>query len=282
MLRAARDGFHRNLAIEVLTRDAEGVANIADRANKASVAISSAVFDAIGASRVSTKAPGQSLGEAFERQCATFLEATFPKLQCVRPGEWAVQQMGKGGTKGISTFEQYEHLRELADLCKQNPELRASIGTDYLIFPDIVISRMPASDRLLNADETLVDDTCGRRSPLRSSRNSVPLLHASVSCKFTMRSDRAQNSRSEALTLIRNRKGRAPHIVVVTAEPLPSRLASLALGTGDLDCVYHFALDELRAAVQAVGSDEARELLQNMVQAKRLRDIADLPLDLAI
>ena len=53
-----------------------------------------------------------------------------------------------------------------------------------------------------------------------------------------MRSDRAQNSRTEALNLIRNRKGNLPHIVVVTGEPMPARIASLALGTGDIDCVY--------------------------------------------
>lgn len=45
--------------------------------------------------------------------------------------------------------------------------------------------------------------------------------------------------------LIRNRKGNLPHIVVVTGEPMPARIASLALGTGDIDCVYHFALYEL-------------------------------------
>ena len=43
----------------------------------------------------------------------------------------------------------------------------------------------------------------------------------------------------------RNRKGNLPHIVVVTGEPMPARIASLALGTGDIDCVYHFALYEL-------------------------------------
>lgn len=75
---------------------------------------------------------------------------------------------------------------------------------------------------------------------IRKVNGGKPLLHASVSAKFTMRSDRAQNSRTEALNLIRNRKGHLPHIVVVTAEPMPNRLASLALGTGDIDCVYHF------------------------------------------
>jgi hypothetical protein len=97
-----------------------------------------------------------------------------------------------------------------------------------------------------------------------------------------MRSDRAQNSRSEALNLIRNRKGHLPHIVVVTGEPTPSRISSLALGTGDIDCVYHFALPELVAEVEQAGESSGIELLQMMIDGKRLRDIADLPLDLAI
>jgi hypothetical protein len=97
-----------------------------------------------------------------------------------------------------------------------------------------------------------------------------------------MRSDRAQNTRSEALNLVRNRKGHLPHIVVVIGEPLPSRIASLALGTGDIDCVYHFALPELRETVREGGWEDSIELVEMMVSGKRLRDIADLPLDLAI
>jgi len=41
---------------------------------------------------------------------------------------------------------------------------------------------------------------------------------------------------------------------VVTGEPTPVRISSLALGTGDIDCVYHFALPELLAAVRANAS----------------------------
>jgi hypothetical protein len=53
-----------------------------------------------------------------------------------------------------------------------------------------------------------------------------------------------------------------PHIVAVTAEPLPSCLASLALGTGDIDCVYYFALVELEEAVASrTMEEEAKELL---------------------
>lgn len=82
--------------------------------------------------------------------------------------------------------------------------------------------------------------------------------------------------------MLRNRKGRAPHIVVVTAEPTPSRLASLALGTGALDMVYHFALQELVEAVDELGNDEAKALLVSLIEGQRLRDISDLPLDLAV
>lgn len=92
----------------------------------------------------------------------------------------------------------------------------------------------------------------------------------------------AQNSRTEALGLIRNRKGHLPHIVVITGEPLPSRLASLALGTGDIDCLYHFALYELVDAVKSIGAEDALEMLNILIEGKRLKDISDLPLDLTV
>jgi NgoMIV restriction enzyme len=69
---------------------------------------------------------------------------------------------------------------------------------------------------------------------------------------------------------------------VVTGEPLPSRLASIALGTGDIDCVYHFALLELRETIDELKFLDAQETLKIMVDGKRLKDIADLPLDLAV
>ena len=82
--------------------------------------------------------------------------------------------------------------------------------------------------------------------------------------------------------MIRNRRGKLPHIVVVTAEPLPSRLASVALGSGDIDCVYHFALPELIEVVKELGNEDSEEALNIMIYGKRLKDISDLPLDLAV
>ena len=51
---------------------------------------------------------------------------------------------------------------------------------------------------------------------------------------------------------------------------MPNRLASLALGTGDIDCVYHFALYELIRAVKEVGSEDAIELLDTLVSGKKI------------
>lgn len=147
----------------------------------------------------------------------------------------------------------------------------------------MIIARYPEPDEIINSGpETLVDLKVASRTGMREINDPRPAIHASISCKLTMRSDRSQNSRSESLNLIRNRKGKTPHIVVLTAEPTPSRLSSLALGTGDIDCVYHVALPELMEAVAAKGSDDSNESMRIMVEGRRLRDIADLPFDLAI
>lgn len=200
------------------------------------------------------------------------------KLGHIRPGEWKV---GAAGIEGIAGFDQYEHLTDVERHIRAIPELKIALGGDYVIKPDIVVAKEAVNDEIINAKSKFVDDKFGSGSSLRIRGKAKPTLHASISCKWTMRSDRAQNTRSEALNLIRNRKGKLPHVVVVTAEPLPSRLASIALGTGDIDCVYHFALFELCSALED-GPDMSKELLDMMIAGKRLKDISDLPLDLAV
>ncbi len=186
----------------------------------------------------------------------------------------------------ITSFEQYEHLADLSRVLQEHPNLRAALG-DYLIKPDIIIARIPVSEDELTASNGLpiADQKVGTLSPLRERnfpREPRPLLHATISCKWTIRSDRAQNARAEALNLIRNRKGHTPHVAIVTAEPLPFRIASVALGTGDFDCVYHAALYELREAIRTLGDTILSDELELLIAGKRLRDITDLPLDLAI
>ena len=228
------------------------------------------------------KIQGQTSGSKFEQINMEFLQMTFPKLQSLRPGKWHIEKLGNRSQTKTSSFVQYAHLESLGNYVKQNAELAASLGNDYMVAPDVVIYREPESDEVINADGIIVDNTSAKLADLRWRNGKLPILHASISAKWTIRSDRAQNSRTEALGLIRNRKGHLPHIVVVTGEPLPSRLASLALGTGDIDCVYHFALTELQNAVKASAAEDSIEMLNILVEGKRLKDISDLPLDLAV
>lgn len=282
LFRKIRSDFHRHLLESVLTRDANGVISFADKNNRSSVAIAENLTRRLGDAKDAIKAAGQTAGNSFENHCARFLTASFQELSHLRPGKWEVVRISGRRKNAIARFEQYEHLTDLEEAIQANRELASALGNDYAIAPDIVITREPETDSEINRHRDLVDETVARHAPLRRLVNELPLIHASVSCKWTLRSDRAQNARSEALNLIRNRKGRCPHIAVVTAEPTPSRLSSLALGTGDLDCVYHFALEELIQSIEETCEDDTRELLGIMVAGKRLKDISDLPLDLAV
>jgi hypothetical protein len=275
-LSEARREFHATLLSGILTKSDSGIPSIADKDSKISVAIAIKILDQIGGAKTAKKLPGQTAGADFEGIAATFIKVCFERMNHLRPGQFFVE---KGG--GIARFDQYAHLAALDAIAKANREIATALGSDYLIKPDIVVGRSPEPDAVINAIETLVDENSARLSSLRAVNGGLPILHASISCKWTLRSDRAQNARSEGLNLVRNRKGRLPHIAVITGEPMPSRIASLALGTGDIDCVYHFALYELRQALVEIGGDDRLELLDMMISGKRLRDVSDLPLDLA-
>lgn len=284
----ARFHFHERLfETNTLTLTKAGVASNADTSSRGSKAIAGKIVDILVDEHHHTvntvdKISGQTLGKQFELLTMEFLKETFPYLQNLRPGKWSILQLGNNNRLKTSDFEQYEHLAYLSALTAENAQLAAALGNDYLVAPDVVIYRDLYEDEEINAAQYIVDNNISKMADIRKVNGGKPLLHASVSAKYTMRSDRAQNSRTEALNLIRNRKGHLPHIVVVTAEPMPNRLASLALGAGDIDCVYHFALYELIRAVKKVGSEDAVETLETLVQGKRLKDISDLPLDLAV
>ena len=277
-----RTAYHRSLAQSgVLKIDKDGVASNADRSSRLSVAVAASIARQLHASH-GAKHLGQTAGVKFEEITARFVANTFPQLSELRPGQWHVEQLGNFSRTKTSSFVQYEHLADLAQITKMNPQLSASLGNDYMVSPDIVVYRDPLPDERLNAPRVILSPGVATMADIRYEYNKLPILHASISAKWTMRSDRAQNSRTEALNLIRNRKGHLPHIVVVTGEPMPSRIASLALGTGDIDCVYHFALYELCSAVHELQFEDAEELLNILIDGKRLKDISDLPLDLAV
>lgn len=281
----ARKKYHKALVDNrVLSITSQGVASNADSSYAPSIAIARIVAEKLGA-QIGPKLSGQTAGTLFEQLTMQFLSDTFPQLQHIRPGYWEILNLGNQSAIKTSDFAQYEHLAYLSRIVDENKQLSTMLGNDYMVAPDVVIYRRLYEDEEINQGQLFINDDICKMADLRKKNGGKPILHASVSAKWTMRSDRAQNSRTEALNLIRNRKGHLPHIIVATGEPLPSRLASLALGTGDIDCVYHFALYELIDAVREYGTsgrEDIIETLENLVLGKRLKDISDLPLDLSV
>lgn len=249
------EGFARDLLGWKASRknklDWDLVPNCADIDSAASLRLSAAMLEALGIEhrvdqRIPTS-PGGPLENKTRDDLAVFLPEFAPNRQ------WRVQN---GQT--IWNFAQYAHLHELHRLVSDQPELRVTIGQDYLIKPDVTVAILDHPD------------------------DPRPFLHGVVSCKWTIRSDRVQNIRHEYGQMIRHRRGRMPHLVTLTAEPLPSRLASIARGTGEVDCTYHIAWAALNEAVLDAGSPEQKDAWYECVNQERLRPYFDLPKTLGL
>jgi hypothetical protein len=279
-----RKEYHSSICKDVLRlkRDKKNncYPNIADSGNESSRKIAQGLFNRLGCVDNYENISGQTAGDRFEKITKEFLEKAFNLLYHLRPGRWQYST-----NTPISYFYQYDHLAYIEKIIDTDSSLLSALGGNYIIKPDIVIGRYPVSDDDINKYSEVLhqSEPLSKLTPLRKNNyeNVNLILHASISCKWTIRSDRSQNTRTEALNLIRNRKGPLPHIVSVTAEPLPTRIASLALGTGDLDCVYHFALNELCLIIEEINNQDQMDMLLMMIEGKRLRDISDLPFDLA-
>jgi len=255
--------------------------NNADGDSKISVKIAWGILNQICNNPQYGNLSGQTAGKIFEEITKNFIEKSFNLLNHLRPGKWHYFIETE-----ISNFEQYRDLAEVEDELKKNKKLASTFGQDYIVKPDILISRESISEEDINKNKKIIDigDKIATLTPLRkvNIESQKQILHASISCKWTLRSDRAQNIRTEAFNLIRNRKGKLPHIVAVTAEPTLTRIASLALGTGDIDCVYHFALNELINTINEIKDESQQDMLNILIHGRRLRDISDLPFDLVI
>ncbi|MEV1043778.1 NgoMIV family type II restriction endonuclease [Streptomyces sp. NPDC049916] len=243
----------KNMSRVTKTLGRENLPNIADGAQRASLSISGHMFQRLNigdvVDRDADKANDESLGRLLEEQVATDLREKLTE-ECPHIA-WDVQRNAR-----IWDFAQYAHIKELRDVARKYPEVEALVGDDYLIDPDV---------------------TVGVLRPLGVS------LRAAVSCKWTIRSDRAQNVRHEFNSMIKSRRGRAPHLIAVTAEPLPSRLSSLTQGMGEIDAVYHVAYGLIDEAVRDYtplrgGSGEVSQLQhwERMTGQGRLRDYRDL------
>ncbi|MEU6273594.1 NgoMIV family type II restriction endonuclease [Streptomyces populi] len=225
------------------------VPNNADSDSNPSKMLAGHILEALGVEPDATlPSTPDSLGPALEHAVCDHLSLALPDLSPERT--WHVDHK-----KTVADFAQYEHLDRVAAAVRNNATLRVDLGRDYLIKPDVTVGVTP---------HTKQDATC-------------PHLHAAVSCKWTIRSDRVQNVRHEFLQMIRHRRGRLPHLVVVTAEPMPSRIASIARGTGEADAIYHIAFSALKDAVAAVGSSQQKDDLSEIIEQGRLLPYETLP-----
>ena len=216
------------------------VPNFADVDNAESMRIGAGMLDFLGVARGVASAVPKDPGGPLELAVRDHLADHLPRVHADRA--WLV---ARGAI--ITQFDQYAHLSKVAELVRANPELRITVGMDYLIKPDVTVA--------LGEVKTA---------------SGLPPLHAAISCKWTIRSDRVQNIRHECLQMIRHRRGRQPHLVTVTAEPLPSRLASIARGTGEVDAVYHVAFDAVNASVTENANAEQQEAWREVVGQRRL------------
>jgi len=227
------------------------VPNFADVDNPESMRIAAGVLDELGVPRDEASAVPKDPGGPLEQEVRDHLAGALPALQPDRGWIVACGQI-------ITKFDQYAHLSEVYELVRGHPELRITIGTDYLIKPDVTVALGHVS-----------------------TASWLPPLHAAISCKWTIRSDRVQNIRHECLQMIRHRRGRQPHLVTVTAEPLPSRIASIARGTGEVDAVYHVAYDALDASVARHANADQQDAWREVVGQRRLLSYEALAATLA-
>lgn len=236
--------------------------NLADLSSTSSAAIAGRVYTVLGVPTTkhsdvdlgSDDTVQASSGSALERALERDLRDQLQAIE--RERDWKTTRSGS-----VSQFAQYSHLADLQFLFEQDETLRSALGRDYEVSTDVMVSL-----------------------PDPNHADHPRTLHAAVSSKLTIRSDRVQNIRFEFNTLVRNRKGRLPHLVVVTAEPLPSRLVSIARGTGEIDAVYHLLYDEMDEVmaiayapeVATASWTEQRNAWHEMVTQKRIRPYGDL------
>lgn len=238
--------------------------NLADMSSKASMHLAGYAYETLGVptSRIQTQsldddssseASGTALERAIENDLRERLVAKDPDRT------WLVSRTGT-----VADYAQFTHLNDLQALVEKNPILRSTFAGDYQVKTDVYVGVANSAH----------DD-------------AEPFLHAAISSKWTIRSDRVQNVRHEFATLVRNRRGRSPHLVLVTGEPLPTRLLSIARGTGEIDSVYHLLYDELDMAISVLCGDaglyaEQRAAWEEMVKQKRLKPYSSLVDDLIL
>ncbi|WP_052069387.1 NgoMIV family type II restriction endonuclease [Streptacidiphilus albus] len=270
-----------------------GLPNTSDASDKLSIEIGSALFEHLG---VPVDQPATPVAKEWAVAMADDLQE---RLSIPAP-HLLIQAERK-----LLHFEQYAHLDVARSLANDDGlEVAGALAAlDALTAADSLLGGEPLVQAVnsvraavAGADERrkLLIDLMADESPLnldlaveRPTIAAVvpgtvllPHLVAGFSLKWSLRTDRLQDPRTQGSQMAAMRRGRMPHFAAVTMEPRPYYLGRLAMGTGDLDCVYHLALPELSKAVEEVyvGPKRAKQLdtFHRLVDQRRLRDYDEL------
>lgn len=282
----------------------EGRPNTSDKGSDGSVELGKVFFEAMGIPSDAVPPEQREEKETVGNLMASLLSADLESITKEEAAHLAVEP-----EKAFTTFEQFTHLsaaRELrGDMAKEVAQAvseleryssRADLDEEVLskltghlnkIREEIKLTEDRRRDLLnLLGEESLLklDVTVSRELP-NSVDKAAPLRHlvAGLSLKWTLRTDRAQDCRSQGAKMAALRRGRMPHFAAVTMEPRPSMLALLGRGSGDIDCVYHLhlpalsdAIDEYCTGTKRKARLAIRDNFRRLRDQRRIRDYDEL------
>ena len=108
------------------------VPNVADVDSAESMRIAAGVLDALGVARNVPSDVPRDPGGPLEQAVCDQLRAELPGYGTGH--DWLIRR-----GQLITGFDQYAHLKEVHALVRASPQLRISVGMDYLIKPDVTV-----------------------------------------------------------------------------------------------------------------------------------------------
>lgn len=272
-------------------RAKNGKQNTSDASEAFSVELGEAMFTALEVARDARG--GEPTGDPFSKKVA---------------GELKAELLARGSTldvgpeRALNEFEQFRHVGALREMRPEpSPDFqktwtavgkfvrkRLPLPQDVARFDDLAAAVDQATARETEARRVLLEEI-GDESLLNLDVTTfhqrpgpkTPTLEVRLSVKWTLRTDRAQDCRSQGAKMASLRRGRMPHFAVVTMEPRPYMLNLLGGGSGEVDCVYHLHLPALHSAIEQTcdGNRRRRSTLatfNRLVAQRRLRDWDEL------
>ena len=253
-----RSEYHEDLQ-QKLWSVSRGLPSNSDPGNRASIAIGLALAEVTGATKDFPRLDSRSAQIEFEQLTARFIVAAFSRVAELSQVDWSIEVASSGDDTGG-----HDYLRAIRHAAVTDDRLARILVDDYTLAPSSFIARQLRW-------ESGACPSLARPEDVRSS-----VLEGMVACKWTIPRDIGE----KAVNLLRSSKRLSVHRAIVTAEPLPSRLAAIAFGIGS-QCIYHVALHELQAVLAQGHWYDALDTLEVLINERRIGDISALPIHVA-